>query len=234
MVKVFLDPGHGGNDPGSSGNGLKEKEVTFKIAQKIEQILKNEYEGVSIKWSRRKDETVSLKERTDLANQWGADLYLAVHVNAGGGTGFESYVYLQVPVRTKSVQEDIHREVLKRSGFRDRGMKQADFHVLRESKMDAVLTENGFIDNPDDAAKLKDPAFLEKIVRGHAEGIAKHYRLARKAEGKEDGKRQEDPGKSEKKSLYKVQIGAFEDLENAKRLAERAKQAGFDVAIIKE
>ncbi|MBY6273303.1 MAG: N-acetylmuramoyl-L-alanine amidase, partial [Bacillaceae bacterium] len=70
MVKVFLDPGHGGNDPGSSGNGLKEKEVTFKIAQKIEQILKNEYEGVSIKWSRKKDETVSLKERTDLANQW--------------------------------------------------------------------------------------------------------------------------------------------------------------------
>jgi len=93
MPKIFLDPGHGGNDTGAVGNGLREKDITLSIALEISRILQNEYEGVSVQLSRTKDETVSLAERTRRANSWGADLYVSIHVNAGGGTGFEDYIY---------------------------------------------------------------------------------------------------------------------------------------------
>ena len=86
MVKVFLDPGHGGSDPGAVGNGIQEKNITLQIATQIRDILLDEYENVSIKMSRTGDQTVSLNERTNGANNWNADFYLSVHINSGGGS----------------------------------------------------------------------------------------------------------------------------------------------------
>ena len=147
MVKIFIDPGHGGNDPGAVGNGLKEKDLTLKIAKYMRDYLLANYTGVSVRMSRETDKTVSLSARTNDANKWGANAYISIHVNAGGGTGFESYVYPNVGKSTRDLQNAVHGEVMKAfSGFRDRGKKQANFHVLRETKMSAVLTENCFID----------------------------------------------------------------------------------------
>lgn len=64
--------------------------------------------------------------------------------------------------------------------FANRGKKTADFHVLRESKMPALLTENGFIDNLNDAAKLKNSSFLTTIARGHVYGLARAFNLTKK------------------------------------------------------
>ena len=228
MVKIFIDPGHGGKDPGAIGNGLVEKNLTLQIAKKIDELL-TEYENVTTKMSRTGDETVSLLDRTNKANQWDANFYLSIHINAGGGTGFESFVYHHVPVQTLEIQKNIHEEIIKLVDFRDRGLKKENFHVLRETKMHAVLTENGFIDHPKDAHKLKDPSFIEKIARGHVNGIAKAFQLKKKQSEHE----QNDESITGKK-LYKVQIGAFEKLENAKKLAEQAKKAGFQVTILKE
>ncbi|WAA11804.1 N-acetylmuramoyl-L-alanine amidase [Fervidibacillus halotolerans] len=227
MVKIFIDPGHGGTDPGAVGNGLLEKNLNLKIARKISQMLVNEYEGVSVRMSRTGDQTVSLSERTNNANSWNADFYLSIHINAGGGTGFESYVYTTVPTRTKNLQKVIHEEVLKQVDFRNRGMKQANFHVLRETKMDALLTENGFIDRSKDANLLKNDTFLEKIARGHVNGLVKAFQLKKKQTPL-------PPSDGEAPQWYKVQIGAFRIKKNAEALAERAKKAGFDVFIVKE
>lgn len=158
MFKLFLDPGHGGTDPGAVGNGLQEKNVTLQIATRIRDILTAEYSNVSILMSRTGDQTVSLTERTDAANAWGANYFLSIHINAGGGTGFESYIYPNVGAPTTTYQRVIHQEVVKVNELTDRGMKQADLHVLRESAMPALLTENGFIDNASDAAKMKSSA----------------------------------------------------------------------------
>lgn len=92
MVKIFIDPGHGGADPGTSGYGMQEKNLTLQIALTLRNILVNEYKGVSVLLSRTSDQTVSLTERTNAANNWGADYYLSIHINAGGGRGLESYV----------------------------------------------------------------------------------------------------------------------------------------------
>ena len=93
MVKIFIDPGHGGSDPGAVGFGLQEKNLTLDIANRVRDILMSEYENVCIKMSRTSDVFVSLSSRTNAANKWGADFYLSIHINSGGGTGFETYRY---------------------------------------------------------------------------------------------------------------------------------------------
>ncbi|WP_256816520.1 N-acetylmuramoyl-L-alanine amidase [Cytobacillus sp. Bac17] len=180
MVKIFIDPGHGGTDPGAVGNGLQEKNLTLKIATCIKDILTLEYDNVSIRMSRTGDQTVSLSERTNAANAWGADFFLSVHINAGGGTGYEDYVYPGVGAPTTTYQNNIHSEVIKLVDFYDREKKQTNFHVLRETSMPALLTENGFIDNANDAAKLKSSTFIENLVRGHVNGIVKSFNLPKK------------------------------------------------------
>lgn len=253
MVKIFIDPGHGGADSGATGNGLQEKNLTLKIATTLRDILVNEYEGVAVKLSRSSDETVSLEERTDAANNWDADYYLSIHINAGSGTGFESYIYPGVGAPTTTYQDIIHDEVLNIVNFANRGQKSANFHVLRESFMPALLTENGFIDTSSDAAKLKNASFLTAIARGHANGLAKAFHLTKKTTvlykvqiGAFSKKSNADDLAAEAKSkgfdalvilkdgLYKVQIGAFASKENADDLVVKAQKAGFDVIVYKD
>lgn len=259
MVKIYLDPGHGGSDPGAQGNGLQEKNLTLAIATQIRSMLVNGYDGVVVRMSRSSDRTMSLAQRTNDANAWGADFYLSIHINAGGGSGFESYIYPNVGAPTTTYQNHIHDEVVKSISLRDRGKKRANFHVLRESRMPAMLTENGFIDNSSDAAKLKSNAFITSIARGHVNGIVKAFGLKAKGGSPDPGT---TPGKLyrvqigayrirnnansigrqarekgfqtyifEENGLYKVQVGAFAERENADELAERAKKAGFDAYI---
>src|SRR5699024_12328421 len=93
MVKIFIDAGHGGKDSGAVGNGLKEKDLTLKIAKKIRSYMEKNDKGHSIKMSRVTDKTVSLNERSNMANTRGADYVLSVHINSGGGPAFGSLVY---------------------------------------------------------------------------------------------------------------------------------------------
>lgn len=183
MFKIFIDPGHGGSDPGAVANGLKEKDLTLTIALKIKHMLDNQFTGHIATLSRYRDDTLTLKERTDMANGWRADYLMSIHINAGGGTGFESFTYhKQYPNKSKtnSVRKVIHDEIVNETGFRNRGKREANFHMLRESAMSAVLTENGFLDHDIDAKNLKDDSFLNKIARGHAVGLAKAIGLERR------------------------------------------------------
>lgn len=152
--------------------------------------------------SRNNDSTVSLPARVKTANNWNADFYLSIHVNAGGGNGFESYIYPGVGAPTTTYQNDIHKVVIDETGFNDRGKKKANFHVLRETIMPALLTENGFIDTVADANQLKDSNFITKIARGHVQGLETAFSLQKK--------KSQSP-------IYRVQIGAFKEKENAEK-----------------
>jgi len=180
--KIYIDPGHGGTDPGAVGNGLQEKNVTLNIALQTRNILTSRFgSGVSIRMSRTTDVTRSLQFRTDDANSWGANIFISIHINAGGGTGFESYRYPTVGSATLRLHDLMHSRVI--AGMRtvasvtDRGKKTANFHVLRETVMPAILTENLFIDTVADANKLKNAAFITATARGHANGIARFFGL---------------------------------------------------------
>ncbi|WP_337970132.1 N-acetylmuramoyl-L-alanine amidase [Virgibacillus salexigens] len=185
--KLYNDPGHGGKDPGAVANGIKEKDIVLKISMKITDILLSEYEDVQVKMSRTGDTYPTLTERTNEANAWGADLFLSTHTNAFNGSayGYEDYVYTTISEgsRTEEIREHIHREIMKVNGLRDRGEKKKNLHVLRESTMPAVLTENGFIDNKGDSDKMKSQAWINAVARGHVNGVAKAFDLKKKSGG---------------------------------------------------
>ncbi|MEQ4302906.1 N-acetylmuramoyl-L-alanine amidase [Plantactinospora sp. B6F1] len=179
--KIYLDPGHGGTDSGAVGNGLQEKALTLDIALRTRTYLENNW-TVSVRMSRTSDITRSLSWRTSDANSWGANIFVSIHINAGGGTGFESYVYPSAGSATQRLQDYVHAAVLSNArgvaSVTDRGQKTANFHVLRETAMSAVLTENLFIDRAADANLLGQAAFRQALAVGHAQGIARYFGLA--------------------------------------------------------
>ncbi|MCY8180907.1 MULTISPECIES: N-acetylmuramoyl-L-alanine amidase [Bacillus] len=184
MKKVWLDAGHGGADPGASGYGLQEKDLVLKIVKYAKSYLEANYKNVQVKLTRSTDVFYRLSKRASMANQWGADLFVSVHANAGNGkgTGFETFRYNGTGGNTLKFQECLHKEILstmKAFGqISDRGLKQANYAVLRETRMPAVLTENLFIDRKEDADKLKDSGFLKAVGEAHARGIAKYLGLS--------------------------------------------------------
>jgi N-acetylmuramoyl-L-alanine amidase len=229
MVRIVLDAGHGGNDPGAVANGLKEKDLTLAIVKHIGRMLA-EYEGVEVHYTRTDDRFLELSERAAIANKLKADYFISVHINAGGGTGFESYIYNGgVSAKTITYQNVIHAEIMRAIGnVTDRGKKRANYAVLRETRMPAILTENLFIDNANDATKLKSEQFLLQIAHGHVQGIVKAFGLKKKAEAKPSQPQQ----KSFDKKLYRVQVGAFNDPDSAKKLAEELKKKGYPAIIV--
>ncbi len=182
MIKIFIDPGHGGKDPGAAANGLMEKELVLMISKHMKTLL-NEYEGVQIRLSREDDRFIELADRARMANEWGANYYCSVHINAGGGDGFETYISQNASTQSVKNQNVIHAEILNAIGGTDRGKKRANYVVITASKMPAILTENLFIDHPDSAKKLKDPEFLKKVAHGHVNGLVQIFDLKRKESG---------------------------------------------------
>ncbi|WP_110933248.1 N-acetylmuramoyl-L-alanine amidase family protein [Paenibacillus bouchesdurhonensis] len=184
MKIVFIDAGHGGQDPGAVANGLQEKDIALAVSLAIKQQLESQYVGVQVLLSRSTDAYLTLKERTDKANAAGADLLVSIHCNAGGGAGgFETFRYTNASSKSTAFQNVLHAEImaaLKPFGVNDRGKKSKNLHMVRESKMPAVLTENLFIDVASDAARLKRPEVIEAIIQGHVSGIAKYLGLKRK------------------------------------------------------
>src|SRR5436190_9151165 len=100
---VVIDPGHGGHDPGAEGNGLSEAKLTLAISKHIRRRLERDF-VVDVKLTRTDDTFVGLSERAAFANNLGADYFVSVHINSGGGTGYESYVHTSVPAGSESAR----------------------------------------------------------------------------------------------------------------------------------
>lgn len=202
IYKIMIDPGHGGTDPGATGNGLREKDLTLRISEKIRTLLL-QYENADVRMTRNSDQSLTLKQRSDMANSWNADFLLSVHINAGGGRGYEDYRHPNQSINSASgrIQSAIHTAImsgLQSFGVNDRGIKSANFHMLRETNMPAILTENLFIDNVNDARLLNNENVLDAMAQGHASGIASHFNLTL---------RQQKPPVWDNMILYNGQIG---------------------------
>ncbi|GGJ91286.1 sporulation-specific N-acetylmuramoyl-L-alanine amidase [Lentibacillus kapialis] len=216
-MKLYLDPGHGGSDPGAQGNGMDEKTVNLDIARRIRNILNQDYKNVHVRMSRTYDRTKSLSARTTEANNWGADYYLSIHCNSfnGSARGYEDFIHssLSDSSTTAAYQDTIHPEIIKVNQLQNRGQKKANFHVLRETTMSALLTENGFIDNAQDAALIKDASWRQTVAQGHVNGLAQAFNL----------KKQEDP-----KQLYVIIAGSFQSKKNSKDRVNYLQSKGIE------
>ncbi|WP_342512783.1 N-acetylmuramoyl-L-alanine amidase [Sporosarcina sp. FSL K6-1522] len=173
MAKIFIDPGHGGHDPGAVGRHSKEKDNALKVGLRLKTLL--ESYGHTVKMSRSTDVFLTLSERARLANAWGADYFVSLHNNAASAsaTGFETFAHNgALQSKTLVFQSAIHNAIAKELGIRDRGEKRANYAVLRETRMPAVLIEYAFISNVNDERILINE--VEKLAQLTANGIVSY------------------------------------------------------------
>jgi len=179
MTLVAIDNGHGLNTPGKQtpifpdGTITKEWEFNYPTAKKLGSLL--EAQGIKVIYVSPTEQDTLLKHRTDLANQAKADLFVSIHYNGyrgvwGSHGGIETYHY---PGAEKgyALATSVQKELIKKTGWRDRGVKTADFHVLRESKMPAILVECGFMDNPEEAALMVEESHQNRCAEAIYQGI---------------------------------------------------------------
>ncbi|MBY0123411.1 N-acetylmuramoyl-L-alanine amidase [Bacillus sp. S/N-304-OC-R1] len=229
-MKIILDAGHGYHTPGKrSPDGMQEYEFNRAVAHYAKPLLEN-YQNITVYFAHSDVQDVPLKERTNKANVLKANVYVAIHANAYGSTwneanGIETYVYSTKPKEAVELAQKIQRNLVIATGLRDRGVKTADFHLLRETNMTAVLTECGFMTNREEAALLKSETYRKTCAEAIVKALADQYGFVLKtAANKSSGS---SPSAQVKEGLYKVQAGAFKERKNAEELVHALKKLGY-------
>lgn len=215
--KIMVDPGHGGRDVGALGlTGLLEKDVNLELAKVLADRLRSE--GYDVALTRSTDVFIPLSERSQMANQWGADLFVSVHCNSSlsrRARGFEVYFlsekatdaeadavartensalilehagkmepalkrlllsmaqnqYLNEASRlcayvVRRVEREVHGEKPK--------VKQANFYVLREAGMPAILVEFEYLSNPVTEAHMRSRRYRSKLISAVSAGVVNY------------------------------------------------------------
>ena len=169
--KVFIDPGHGGVDNGAVQNGVLEDEINLQISKKIEAKLKAK--GVEVKMSRYDDTYLSLTDRTYMANKEGSDVFVSIHQNSATNSsakGIETYYY-STRQDSKELATDIQNDLIQATNATDRGVKTANYAVIKTASMSSSLVECGFISNPTEAQNLSSSSYQDKVAEGIVNGI---------------------------------------------------------------
>ncbi|WP_121614808.1 N-acetylmuramoyl-L-alanine amidase [Virgibacillus halodenitrificans] len=189
MVKVAIGAGHGYNTSGKrSPAGEREWSFNNKVVTAAIKYL-YEYQNVSV--IRMDDPTgntdVPLRTRTNNANNANADILVSYHHNANTGTwgswtGTETYHY-PGSSSGNALARAIHPSIVGAMGIRDRGVKSANFHMVRESRMPAILIEGGFMDSTIDIKKMRDNTVMDRTGKALADAIASYFGLNKKPSG---------------------------------------------------
>ena len=194
---IFLDPGHGGKDPGAQYLGLKEKDLNLQVSQQLK--TKLESLGYTVIMSRSTDVFVDfVTERSRMSNETNADMFISIHFNAtghgldSGEDGIQTYMYQPTgnipsvinkkwhdnPTRLKysyKLGSYIHQSVLATTQAKDAGLLAKSFAVLRETNKPAVLLELGYMDDSKESQKIRTKEYQQKLVDGIIQGIQQYY-----------------------------------------------------------
>ena len=222
MSRLCFDYGHGGNDSGAFFHGRKESNDVLEVGKLIAKEVRRH--GIIVDETRTADTTISLQQRSNYENRNNYDYFISFHRNAFKpevAKGVETYTYLNEDNRSKTMANKIQAAIVN-IGFVNRGVKKANFHVLRETKAPAVLIELGFIDNSKDNS-LFDSKKIE-IVKSISKAILEQLGITYKEESVSNS--------SNDKTLYRVMAGSFSIRQNADKQVQKLKAAGFDATIM--
>ena len=193
---IFLDPGHGGKDPGAVYYNITEKELNMQVYQKLRKEL--EALGYTVLTSRDSDVFVDfITERSKMVNKTNSDMFISIHFNASGNptsgkSGIQTYSYEEDSGHRAKINSywhnhpdrisesnrlaaNIHSSLLAETGAKNAGLLQRSFAVLRETDKPAVLLELGYMDNFDENQQIRNEAYQDKLVAGIVKGIQKYY-----------------------------------------------------------
>ncbi len=187
-MKITVDAGHGPDTPGKrtpkfpDGSFMHEYEFNAATARYMIGRL-TPYADVEMLTTFEDGRDVPLRERTDRANAWKADVFVSIHANAHGSGGWdaahgiETYAYVTKPGEAVKLAGVVQRHLLMETGLMDRGVQFADFHVLRETRMTAILCECGFMTNEAEANRLRSDGYRQSCAKAIAEGLVEFYGL---------------------------------------------------------
>jgi len=169
-MKICLDPGHGGKDPGAVGKaGLTESSCVLAIGLYVRDLLL-EYK-IEVKMTRDSDVFVELAHRCAIANNWGADYFVSIHLNSDGPSA-EGIETLYVSDNGKKLADPIQTSMVTMTGDRDRGLKyRSDLYVLNGTKMPSALAEAGFISNPETELQFRTNNYRTLVAQSIGLGI---------------------------------------------------------------
>lgn len=177
---VVLDVGHGGKDTGARGDNVNEKDVNLDVALKVGQILTQK--GIKVEYTRTDDTFLSLNEEATVGNLYNAALFVAIHSNSNtdpNPSGTETYYYAPLETPELYIQKDercrlatyLQQALVAKLGRNDRGVKQGNLAVLRNTQMTSALVEIAFISNPTECELLKQQNFRQMAAQAIADGI---------------------------------------------------------------
>ena len=196
---IFLDPGHGGNDPGSDNGARREKDDTLRLANEVRAHL--EMANFKVYMSRTTDDNIDRTKRGEMANEFGAQLMICIHRNkaSGGGDGVEGYIPLSDTPESRLLAENIVSALVEQ-GFTERSVRagtltssEEDYEELAAAKMPACLIEVGFVSNDKDNKRFDEN--LDGNAKAMADAIEKTFHAlyepqetsGESAEGNEEG-----------------------------------------------
>lgn len=178
---IAIDPGHGGTEAGATGHsGTKEKAINLDVAKKVEKLLKAQ--GAKVIMTRTADSAIGLYERTDKANRSDADIFVSIHHNANDDrsySGTSTYIfngegttgqYTRIQ-ESRRLARYVQTELIKALRLKDVGVKDANFVVLREPDMPAILCELAFITNPAEEKLMNTESYKDKAAQAIVKGI---------------------------------------------------------------
>lgn len=183
---VVLDPGHGGHDSGAQSSFGDEKRFALDTAMRAKDLL--EKQGFNVEMTRETDKFLSLEERVEAANQYDNAIFVSIHYNHGGSqsTGVESYRLTPTGLPSTADQPNprdaeprpgnindqenltlakyMHDAIMENNNLPDRGVRQARFYVIKNSKNPAVLLEGGFLSNETEAELLATEEYRQELA----------------------------------------------------------------------
>lgn len=181
MAKIYIDAGHGGKDPGAIGvGGVHEADINLSVAKYLQTELKRQ--GQTIKMSRTGDTTKDLNARPKEANSWGADLVVSIHCNASdkaSANGTETFVYKKGG-NAEKLANKVQPKLISTLATTDRGVKEGNLAMVRDTKAPAILIELTFITNQNDCKKVNNAAGQKNCAVAICKGICSYLGLTYK------------------------------------------------------
>jgi len=176
---VVIDAGHGGTDPGAIGwNGATEKQINLEITRLVE-IMAYSEASLRVVLTRRSDETVSLRDRIDLAHQVDAELYVSIHANAYRNAHAEGVETLVHDTPSESNYRSSRRFARQMEGTmasqlggfaEQRGVREQRLY-LRWADVPAIIVETGFLTNPTEAQRLQKLWYQSQVAQSIIDGM---------------------------------------------------------------
>lgn len=193
---VVVDAGHGGEDSGTMGHGVHEKDLALDLARRVERRLAAS--GVKVRMTRDSDRFVELDERSAIPERVGASVFVSLHLNASTATevaGIETYfssrrtttdageLRRRIGLTAGAEIEDHRSELLasmiqaracRATGAADREVRDSKLYVVLNSACPAVLVECGYLTNREEAQRLRQENYQERLAAAVADAVRRY------------------------------------------------------------